>query len=102
MGDIFAGLNTTPASAVKIDPATMSTVASWVGAAGEDECDGLYHDGAFLYAGLDTFRAAVVKINPATMSTVAAWVGAAGEEKCLELVGFISLRIDHLPLMGVH
>ena len=64
---------------VKVDPATMLTVARWSGAPGEQAVLGLAYDGTFLYASLGTSPAIVIKINPATMTTVAEWTGGAGD-----------------------
>jgi hypothetical protein len=51
---IYAGLNTSPAQVVKIDPTTMETVLTWTGASGQNQCYALDFDGTYLYAGFNT------------------------------------------------
>ncbi|MEK7178365.1 MAG: hypothetical protein AAB721_01770, partial [Patescibacteria group bacterium] len=87
---------------IKIDPATMATVAAWVGAAGETDLRDVSFAGSFIFVSLYLVPAKVIKIDPATMATVAAWVGGAGQEYAVPLLEIGVVRIDHLPLMGVH
>jgi len=58
---IYAGLNTTPAYVVKINPSTMATVSTWSGAGGQDSCRALTFDGTYIYAGLSTTPAYVMR-----------------------------------------
>jgi len=63
----------------------MTTVSTWTGGAGEDNCFALTFDGTYIYAGLEISPAIVIKIDPATMTTVSTWTGGAGEDNCLAL-----------------
>jgi hypothetical protein len=67
---IYAGLYTSPAQVVQIDPTTMTVVAIWTGGA---YCQALAWDGTYIYAGLASGQ--VVKIDPTTMTTVLTWTG---------------------------
>lgn len=70
---IYAGLYTTPAQVIKIDPQDMATLATWQGDEGQDLCCALTFDGQYIYAGLRTIPGQVVQIDPATMTTVDTW-----------------------------
>jgi hypothetical protein len=87
---IYAGLMLTPGQVVQIDPATMTTVATWTGAPGEDIIAAITHDGSYIYAGgqdneISPMLAKVVKIDPATMTGVSTWTGAPGQNQCYAL-----------------
>jgi hypothetical protein len=66
----------------KIDPATMTTLLTWQGAAGEHHVRDVVSDGTYIYVALGTSPGKVVKINPATMTTVAVWTGVTGQNSC--------------------
>ena len=82
---IYAGIATSPAKVIKINPSTMARVSSWTGQTGEDYCFALTFDGTYIYAGLYTSPAKVIKINPSTMATVSSWTGQTGEDYCVSL-----------------
>lgn len=65
--NILAGLYTTPAKVVKIDPDTGARIAGLTLSAGENRCRCLISDGFYFYAGLDTNPAKIVKIKPENM-----------------------------------
>jgi hypothetical protein len=73
---IYAGINASPAVVVKINPATMETVATLVGMLPFEEfCTSLASDGTYLYAGFNPIilpdtKAKAVKIDPTTMTRV--------------------------------
>ncbi len=117
---IYVGLGTvqTPAIApkvVKIDKTTMTTVATWTGAAGqESNTQEIILRGAHLYVALYTTPGKVVDINKGTMTTVATWTGAAGvgedETQCMALdssnsflyLGFDnSARLVNTPIVTI-
>lgn len=50
--NLYAGLNTNPAKAMKIDPSDMSTLDSWTVADGR-YVHALAYDGTYLYAAID-------------------------------------------------
>jgi len=82
---IYAGLDTSPARVIKINPNTMTAVSLWYGGSGEGYCYALTFDGTYIYAGLNTSPARVIKINPNTMAKVSSWTGATGENYCRAL-----------------
>ena len=65
--NILAGLHTTPAKVVKIDPDTGTRIAGLTLSAGENRCRCLISDGFYFYAGLNTNPAKIVKIRPENM-----------------------------------
>ncbi len=75
----YIGLGVAPGKVIKINPATMETVAIWTGDTNEDYVISLISDGTYIYAGLYTSRPKIIKIDPVTMTTVATWtLGQAG------------------------
>ena len=82
---IYAGLYTSPARVIKIDPSTMTTISSWTPPGGENLCSALTFDGTYIYAGLWTLPAKMYKINPSTMTTVASWTAPGGDNFCTSL-----------------
>jgi hypothetical protein len=66
--NLFASFFISPAQIVKIDRATMTTIDTWVGTAGQDGSSdqGLTFDGTRLYTCLGTYPAQAIKIDPTT------------------------------------
>jgi hypothetical protein len=83
---IYAGTYTMPAKVVKIDPATMETVATWTGGEGIAGCVALASDGTYIYAGMYTDPAKVIKIDPVIMEGVATYDAPPGISFCAALV----------------
>jgi DNA-binding beta-propeller fold protein YncE len=82
---IYAGLFTSPATIVKIDPKTMTVVGSpWTGSIPAGFCYALTFDGTYIYA---CCIAAVYKINPKDMTTVGEWGEIFG-------IGGVSITCD--------
>jgi hypothetical protein len=75
-GYLFTGLYVTPARAVKIDPATMTTLLTWT-PSGHSFCFGMVYGGSYLFISESRAPAQVAKIDPSNMTTVATWVGAS-------------------------
>jgi len=69
---VYANFNQTWARTVKIDPGTMTTIATFWNA-GQKNAEYLVSDGTYLYAGLATNPGKVVKINPSSMAIVGTW-----------------------------
>lgn len=79
-GYLYVALWINPGQVKKIDPATMTTVATWTGAVNQVGGRPLGTDGTYIYVGVTSGAmwdspSRVVKINPATMTTVGEWVG---------------------------
>ena len=83
--NVLAGLYTTPAKVVKIDPDTGTRIAGLTLSAGENRCQCLISDGFYFYAGLDTSPAKIVKIKPEKMSKEATLTLNDLENDCQKL-----------------
>ena len=75
---IYASLITSPGKVVKINRASMATVAVWTAPAGVNSANVMTYDGSHLYVGFDTANVPtkIIKVDPATMATVATYVCA--------------------------
>jgi hypothetical protein len=83
---LYLGLDMSTATVLKIDPATLTTVATWTGATGENFAMGMEWDGANIYVGTETAPAKLIKIDPATMATVYTYTAPTNFRAMYELV----------------
>lgn len=75
---IYVALYSSPARVVKVNRATMTTVAMWTGESGQENCGGICVNNGRLFVGLRTSPVWVIEIDPATMETIHAWQGESG------------------------
>jgi hypothetical protein len=77
---IYIAMEEQPARVLKVNPSTMSVIASWVGTATQRWAEDLCYLGGFIFVSLDDADGAgyggMVKLNPVTMLQVNAWTGA--------------------------
>ena len=81
----YAGLDTTPAKAVKIDLSDFTIVSTITFDPGEDRCFSLFSDGTYLYAGLYTTPAKAVKIDLSDFTAVSTITFDIGGQFCYSL-----------------
>ncbi len=90
--NVYVGLGMEPAGApgvtirvIKIDPSNMTTVDTFTGDAGDEDCNDLIFDGINIYVTGKTDPGMIIKIDTSDMSRVSAWTGAAGENDAWSL-----------------
>lgn len=83
--NVLAGLYTTPAKVVKIDPDTGTRIVGLTLSEGENRCRCLISDGFYFYTGLNTNPAKIVKIKPDKMSKVSTLTLNDLENDCQKL-----------------
>src|SRR3972149_8695311 len=79
---IYAGLYTSPAKVVKIDPVTMTAVSTWTAPSGENYCQAVVSDGFYIYAEVDTTPNKIYRLDPVTMSPVAPYLPGVSGQAC--------------------
>ncbi len=83
---LYVGLDTEPASVLKLRRDTLRHVATWTAREGENNCQALVLHEGLLYAAVQHATARVIKISPQSMERVDYWIGAGEDQNCVTLV----------------